>query len=558
MTVARLVVESGPDEGMIFPLHESVTTLGRSPSNAIQVSDRRASRFHAEIVRRGTTFRLRDLASKNGTCVQGARVAEEHTLRHGDTVRIGQTMFVFEDEEFDAAGTGKSSSSGIRLADRTPAKTRGSVPAGVTHHYEATADQSRLPDAKSTHRRLEVLLRVLQKVRAVLDLDQLLTEIMDLIFEVLKPERGLIMLLDAKSSALTPRCVKTTGEHEEITISRTIVHQAIRERMALLISDAAADTRFHASESIVASRIRTAICAPLTAHDKVLGVLYIDSRGLNADYTQEDLELLTGIADQAALAIANALLHESLVQQHRLERELEIARTIQMNLLPKHPPIVSGFDIAAMTIPAKRVGGDYYDFIEIDSDHLGVAVADVSGKGVPAAIFTASVRAALQTEARRKEARLEAIFTSLNEMACRDSSDNMFVALFYGVLQLSSRRFRYVNAGHCYPYLIDANGGESRLETGGCVLGIIPDRRFEQGEVRLAPRSTLVIYSDGVTDILNERGEAFGWNQFRQLILENPNTTAEVLRQKIYSATTTHKGNADQFDDYTLAIIKAL
>jgi len=555
--MARLVVDSGPDEGMIFPLTESVTTLGRSPSNTVQVTDRRASRFHAEIIRRGSVYHLRDLASKNGVIIQGVRVTDEYTLKHGDQIRLGQTQFVFEGEEHDSTAPGRTGASGIRLADQTPAMTRSSLPAGMARQIEPTAaEPTQLADGRTTHRRLETLLKVLEKVRSILQVDQLLSEIMDLIFEVLNPERGLIMLIDPKSGALVPRALKSTDDSEEIAISRTMVHQAIRERMALLIGDAA-DPRFQATDSVVRQRIRTAICAPLTAQDKVLGVVYIDSRNFKDEYTENDLALLTSIADQAALAISNALLHETLVQQNRLERELEIARTIQMNLLPKQPPIVSGFDIAAMSLPAKRVGGDYYDFIQIDSDHLGIAVADVSGKGVPAAIFTASVRSALQVEARR-EPRLETIFSSLNGMACRDAADNMFVALFFGVLQLSSRRFRFVNAGHCFPFILDAEGRETRLETGGCVLGVMPGRRYEQGEVRLTPNSTMIIYSDGVTDILNERSEAFGIERLRALIAEGMGLSAEVLRQRIFETTKRHMGSADQFDDYTLVIIKAL
>jgi len=558
--MARLVVDSGTDEGMIYPLTESVVTLGRSPSSSIQVTDKRSSRLHAEIIRHGSNFQIRDLGSRNGTAVQGVRLTEPYTLRHGDQVRIGHTLFIFEDEEQSRASTAarRGSSSAIRLADKTEAHARSSIPAGVTHTLEAVAERGRPADVSKGDRPLAVLLQVLEKVRSVFDLDQLLTEIMELIFEVFRPERGFIMLLDEKTGALVPRVVKLTGDPEAISVSRTVVHQALRERMSLLITDAAADSRFQRVESVVTHRIRSAICAPLIAQDSVLGVLYIDSRSHKVDYGQEELELLTGITDQAAMAISNALLHENLVEQNRLERELEIARTIQMNLLPKHPPIVPGFDIAAMSIPAKRVGGDYYDFVAIDSDHLGVAVADVSGKGVPAAILTASVRAALQIEARRREDGLEMIVSNLNDMACRDAAIDMFIALFFGILQISTRRFRYVNAGHCFPFVLDAEGKETRLEEGGCVLGVMPDAKFEQGEIRLVPRSTLIVYSDGVSDVLNERKEAFGVDRLRQIVVENPDATAEALRKKIDEATSAHRGKAEQFDDYTLVVLRAL
>jgi len=560
--MARLVVDSGPNEAMVFPLSEGLTTIGRSSSNMIPVNDKRVSRFHSEIVNRHSRYCIRDLASKNGTSVNGVRLTAEYTLRHGDQVRTGQTLFVFEDEEQAAASSGSrrlgSGITSVCLADEAPAQPCGSVPAGSHRALEAVVDlEQPVRDGKS-HQRLELLLRLLSKVRSVLELDRLLQEIMDLIFEFFQPERALILLYDPKRGTLEPRIVKTAQDSEAIAISRTIMHQAIRERVALLITDVAADSRFQKAESVIAQQIRSAMCAPLIAQEDVLGVLYMDSRGHKVDYGQADLELLTGITDQAALAISNAILHQSLIEQNRLERELEIARTIQMNLLPKQPPVVPGFAIAAMSLPAKCVGGDYYDFIGIDDDRLGVAVADVSGKGVPAAILTASVRAALQIEARQCQNDLQVILSNLNEMACRDAATDMFIALFFGVLQVSTRRFRYINAGHCRPLLFDTEGKETRLDKGGCVLGVMPDRRFEQGEARLAPGSTLVIYSDGVTDVFNERGEAFGLDRLREIIAANRDATSGALREKIVEVTTAHQGKAEQFDDYTLVIIKAL
>ena len=552
-------MDSGPDEGMVYPLSESVTTLGRGPSNTIQLSDKRSSRFHAEVVRRGSSFRLRDLNSKNGTRVQGVRIAEEYTLRHGDQIRIGQAAFVFEDADQAAAGEGAKRAAGtsaIRLMDAPPTRMHGSAPAGATS-FKEPVEPGQTPQSSESQRKLRVLLQVVEKVRSVLELGQLLREVLELVFEIFKPERGVILMLDPKTNTLLPRAVKTS-DADDISISRTIVQQVINDRMSLLISDAVADQRFHGVESIVAQHIRSSMCAPLFAQNTVFGVLYIDSLSYKVDYSQADLELLTAITDQAALAISNALLHQSLLEQNRLEHELEIARSIQMNLLPRRPPIVPGFEISAISLPAKRVGGDYYDFMEIDSDRLGVAVADVSGKGVAAAILTASVRAALQVEASTRETRIETMIANLNEMACRDTANDMFISLFFGVLQLSSRRLRYVNAGHCHPFVVTADGKETFLDKGGCVLGVMPGRRFEQGEIRLEPRSTLVIYSDGVTDVFNEKGEAFGAERLRRIVAESTDATALALREKLTQVTTAHRGKIEQFDDYTLVIIKVL
>ncbi|MCX8038805.1 MAG: SpoIIE family protein phosphatase [Candidatus Sumerlaeia bacterium] len=558
--MARLVVESGMDEGMVYPLVESVTTLGRGPSNTVQIADRRASRFHAEIVRRGAVYKLRDLRSKNGTRVQDVRVTGEVVLRHGDQIRIGQTVYVFEDEDAqDAVGhaRGAGATSAIRLADTTPTQMCGAVRAGSGTALREPLATERGAVSTESQRRLRILLQVLEKVRSLLDVDEVLREILDLVFEVFRPERGVILMYDSRSNSLVPRVVKG-ADGGAITISRTIVQQAIVERASLLISDAAADRRFRASESIILQHIRSAMCAPLFARETFLGVLYIDSLSHRANYTQDELQLLTGITDQAALAVSNALLHQSLVEQNRLERELEIARTIQMNLLPRRPPVVSGFEIAAMSLPAKCVGGDYYDFVEIDPDHLAIVVADVSGKGVPAAILTASVRAALQVELRHAEAGLPVVVANVNDMACRDMTGDMFISVFLGLLQISSRRLRYINAGHCPPILWDTSGREVLLDKGGCVLGVMPGRTFEQAEVRLVPHSTLLIYTDGVTDVFNESREAFGLARLRHELAEGTDMTAAALRDAILDATNAHQGAAEQYDDYTLVVVKAL
>jgi sigma-B regulation protein RsbU (phosphoserine phosphatase) len=221
-------------------------------------------------------------------------------------------------------------------------------------------------------------------------------------------------------------------------------------------------------------------------------------------------------------------------------------------------PQLPGYQISGMSRPARMVGGDYFDVITLSDGRLMLAVADVSGKGVPAAILLASVRAAVQVEASRFVGEpLTALVERLNQMTYRDTSSSMFVTMIVALLDPASGGLTYCNAGHSHPMLCHPPDGHIQmLDVGGCLLGVMPGAVFEKSQIALTPGSVLVMYSDGVTDTLNVHGEAFGTQQLSDTINSHRHLSAEELLHTIDRKAQEFRGDAEPFDDFTLLILK--
>ena len=363
----RLIVESGSDAGMVYTLRDEAVTIGRSASCTIQMADKRASRHHTVLRMQRNSYVAEDLGSKNGTLLNEDPLVGRVLLKSGDRLQVGDTVLVFEREmdsdsfnAVDVSGSGR-----VRMVKEEISQSR------EERRMESSTGASAMPEPveagvlRDPFERLKVLYQVADSIRSILNTEELLEHILEILWRVVKPTRGVILLVDEAENILEPVVVRSnSGDNEEITISQGIVERAMSEQVAILVSDAVSDLRFSANESVALSRIRSAICAPLVVKDEVLGVIYVDTQELDlVSYTNDELELLSGIANQAALAISNARLYQQSLQQQALDRELEIARNIQTNLLPKMFPHTPGVDMAAMSLPARKVGGDFYDFI---------------------------------------------------------------------------------------------------------------------------------------------------------------------------------------------------
>lgn len=555
--MARLVIESGTDTGLVYPLTEPIITIGRSPANIIQIIDRKVSRYHSEIHNINNEYILRDLGSKNGTYVNDRLITGEYKLQNNDKLRVGDTVLVFELDSLPEEEKDSTTRSVRLVAEPVWGETKQTMsvmpPPEVKIPTEVGAEQL----IKDSSYRLEILYQVGEAIRNIFDISDLLNKLMEILFNVIQPDRACVLLKDEYTNQFIPKVVKTR-EKEEVALSRHIIEQCIKDKVSILVTDASSDKRFKASDSVIRERIQSAMCSPLVYKDEVIGVIYVDTKSRFSSYGQEELEFLTGISNQAAMAIVNARLHARLVEQSKLERELEIARNIQMNLLPQSNPAIENFEIAAISIPAKKVGGDYYDFIELPTGQLGIAVGDVSGKGVPAAILIATVRALLKSEATRPRASVPTIVSKVNTIICNDVTGNMFVTLVFGILNPTTRTFEYTNAGHCHPLIFNPNKEIISLSVGGNFLGLIPDAEYRKDTAKLPAGSVLVIYSDGITDTMNENEELFGLERLKDVISANIKKSAEEIRDAVLGALDSFRGKAEVFDDMTLVIIKSL
>lgn len=250
-------------------------------------------------------------------------------------------------------------------------------------------------------------------------------------------------------------------------------------------------------------------------------------------------------------------LRRTTAEKERMHKELEIARGIQQSFLPEASPQVDGMDLAAFNLPALEIGGDFYDFIPLSKDRWGLVIADVSGKGVPAALFMALSRTLIRASTAINPTALEAI-KQANRLICEDSKTAMFVTLFYAILDAKKRMLTYVNAGHNPPILL--SGGSSQiilLKARGIALGVVDDADLESAEIGLKSGDILVLYTDGVTEAINERVEEFGLERMESLIRENRMLSAEEIIKRIKDEVTAFSGTQPQYDDITLMVLKA-
>ena len=328
----------------------------------------------------------------------------------------------------------------------------------------------------------------------------------------------------------------------------------LKNQKPLVINDFQKDQRF----SIAYRKdfnIKSLLSVPLFLKGRMIGVLNIFNKQAKEGFTVEDQRLMCIISSQSAQVIENARLYEEEQVLLRMEEELKVAYEIQINLLPKENPQIAGYDIAGKSIPAKEVGGDYYDFIHIDDHHLAICLGDISGKGMPAAMLMANLQATLRGQTLCSTSCKDCLQRS-NKLLFQSTDIQKFATLFYGILNTRKNELCYSNAGHDYPFLLSRDKEPRRLETGGTVLGFLENFIFKEQVIPFSPGDLLLLYSDGITEAMNADEEEFGENRLVEVTLKHRDELASTLIEKIIAAVKLHTGDAPQMDDITLVVIK--
>ncbi|MFW6131564.1 MAG: SpoIIE family protein phosphatase, partial [Candidatus Aminicenantaceae bacterium] len=319
--------------------------------------------------------------------------------------------------------------------------------------------------------------------------------------------------------------------------------------------DAQADKRFKAKESIIKSNIHSAMCVPLYNNKEIIGIIYADRISLLDQFSDSDLKLLTLLSNLAAVKIENARLVEKAIENERMEKELALAAQIQKDLLPKENPEFEKMDITGSNVPCYQVGGDYFDFIELDSKRLGIVIADVSGKGVGASLLMASLRACLHSEVD-SGCSLEKMALRLNDFVHKSSSSNCFITFFYCEYDNKKNELRYINAGHNPPLLIEKKGTVDRFEISGLCLGMFPSSEYEEKKIIMSPGDTLLLYTDGITESRNKKGEEFTEERMINIAKQNIKLPAQDLMKKIFEEVNEFTSGVNQMDDMTMIVLK--
>lgn len=407
--------------------------------------------------------------------------------------------------------------------------------------------------------KLITLFEVGRMMGSAFDTMNLLNLITDAIVRQLKVRRYSLMLLDEVEENLALRITRGMDEKivEQVQLSmeeNTVSGHVIKTGKPILVQDIRDDALFEPGKGRY--QTNSFVCVPILSKNKVIGVLSVTDKKDGTPFGEDDLNLLSTLATQMGQAIESAKLYDMLVEKERMDRELEIARGIQMNWLPKKGPDLPGFDIAGRCEPAKEMSGDYFDFVEIDSDTVGFVVGDVSGKGVPAALTVLMIRSSLRMEAENNRPP-EYLMTRLNKMLVQDTEPDQFVTLFYGKLSRSRRELTFTNAGHDFPLIYRTKTGEfDQLESTGLLAGMFEKSQYEQKVVSLHSGDILVVYSDGLTDAINTSGEKYRLDRLKQAIIDHQDLSAEDMIKRMFNDVNRFSKDRDQFDDMTLVIMK--
>ena len=528
-------------ERRAWPLTGDVLTVGRSSKSTIHLPDATVSKEHAEVVRRGEGWEVRDLGSRNGTRVNGTDVRDTHPLKPGDTIEFGHVFVRFG-------------------PDVAEAHTQFSDSVGLASSVKIRAQQ--LLDRAGPHAGasdIGRLVRVLTEAGRVLVLPRPLRETCDEILRIVEqavPATRLVILMMPEGGGEPEQVaarLRGGSSRQPLAISRTILDRVFQDCTSIVIGDAAADPRFKAQHSVVAQSIHAAMAAPLFDNERVLGVLYADSVDPTASFGREHVEVLTLLANMAAVKITNARLIQAEQKSQRMAQELATATRIQRTLLPEPPPI-AGWTVDARLETCHEVGGDLYDFHVRADGKVVFLLGDVSGKGMGAALLMSSALSSLRTlyDMCTDPAELVA---RLNAVMYRSTDRGRFMTLFAGVLDPADGRLSYVNAGHNPPLLLHA-GVAQRLEAGGVPVGVLEDARFERGEAAIGHGGLLTVFTDGIPEA-DRGGEMFEEERLLELLATGAQEPSlDVLGRRVLDGVDAFMAGARRTDDITLLLIR--
>lgn len=515
------------------PLDKPRLTVGRRAENDLCLAGSDVSRDHAEIVSDSPRiFRVRDRGSRFGTFVNGEQVTE-HTLRHGDEIRFGRSgsataVFLLEEgSHIDASSTSV-------------------VTAGL--------------------RQVTTLLDGLRALGSGRVLDEVLALVIDSAISLAGAERGFVMLAQPSG----PLEFMLGRSHHGKTLpgtrfetSRKIPEEVFTRGEARVVKNLPEGDLENAHLQTRQLGIRHVVCVPLSLtpfgqqeaprEPRKIGVLYLDSQKEGQLLSPDTLQAIETLATEASVAIEHARLYREAVEKAQIDRELKIAGEIQRMLVPARQRSTASIEAAGMTIPCRAIGGDFFDLYDLPDGGFGFAVADISGKGVPAALLAAALQGAFAAYATAGPSPAEAIIVGNTVLYGR--FEGRFATMFYGIVTPDGR-FAYCNAGHNPPLLIKANGEMCKLDIGGRVLGLFADNQYEEGHVSLEPGDLIVLFSDGLPEANDPQDNEFGDERIETLVAQNAKLAPSALLDRMLQEVGQFSAGAPPRDDLTIFVLR--
>ena len=420
----------------------------------------------------------------------------------------------------------------------------------ATLYGQASQIQQQLADLQTVHELADLL-------SGSRDLQEILNRTVQRVVEIMPVKACAIRLLNPDSGELVLKAVHNLSEaylnKGPVLVRENAIDATAFDGETVYIEDAAADPRIRYPDNARREGLVSGLCVPMTYRGQTIGVIRVYT-SVRYRFTPSEEALLGSIGSQTAAAVVNTRLIEDQVDAERVQRQVEAAAAIQQRMLPATRPIHSGLDFGCVYDPTLQLGGDFYDFVELPDDQLGLCVADVVGKGLPAALTMASIRSALRAHAANGRD-VDITVTAVNRHMHRDTLVGEFATLVYGVFSEDGKSLTYCNAGHDPPLLL-RDGRFTTLTAGGMVIGILPEECFTRETVTLRQGDVLVIVTDGVTEALNFADEAYGRERLRESIRKHASLDAQQLAQQVQWDVRRFVGLAEQSDDITIVVIK--
>lgn len=518
---------------MRHALSQGAEVMGRDAGCDIPLDDPSASRRHARFAPTPNGFLVEDLGSKNGTLVNDLPCTSK-LLTDGDTVQLGSTVIVYQESSIAGGGS-------VVVAD--DATESGAA------RFVSRDTRLLLPQ-----KRLELIYELSARLTMVQDQEQLLETVMDICFETLRFERGAVAVRPPGTRALEWHVVRNLrGSEGEITISRSLLTRALEHGERAIFTDDGMG-KADPTVSMVQHGIRSAMCVPLIHQDETLGVIYGDCVSSAASYTSEDIDFLAGIAHHVTIGLVNSRLVEDQKKMVQLNRDLDLARTIQQGLFPTALPDTDKLKIAALNDPGQRISGDYYDIIELEDGRFWILMADVTGEGVAAALLMANLQAAVRVTYSECDDP-GALLKRWNELIYKNTDASKFITCLLALIDPKSRVIRFASAGHHLPLILRSSqdAPEELSADPAFPLGIVEEVEFPTATAELGPDPfTYCCYTDGVIEAMNGDNEMFTYERLLSVLGDQRDANPRTIVQQVRREVSKFAAGAHQSDDITI------
>jgi serine phosphatase RsbU (regulator of sigma subunit)/pSer/pThr/pTyr-binding forkhead associated (FHA) protein len=540
--MAVLVILKGPNAGRRFTLERSAIDVGRQANAPVCLESQAVSRQHARILYDQGEYFVEDLNSSNGTYVNGQRISRRTKFSERDTLQVGPYIF------------------GLR---QTPTPTPSDDDLVIRAEVSADASDGSLFLDNPAHK-LKVILDITRHLGRTLDVDELLNNLLERLLTLFpQADRGLVLLGEEDKLTVHAQRARRDDSSEPFSYSRTIVRKALEDGVGIYSEDVRADERFQASTTLTSLDMRSLLCVPLIGHDgKRLGVIQLDRFRDGKSFRDEDLQLLAAVSLTVAVVLENAELHAQRLREERLRQEVALAREIQQGFLTTEfpDPAEAGFELFARVLPAREVAGDLYDFFRLADGRLAFFVGDVSGKGMPAALFMIAVRLLGRHVGSAGASPSEAL-AKLNAALAADNPSGMFVTLVHGIYNPTNGEMVMASAGHPPPLLRQADGAIEPipLRTGRMLGYAQMELGLADTGITLVPGDTLILYTDGFTEARSHDGGAiFGVEGLRATLGGAAATRLSLAAgaDDARAAVEEYTGSSELQDDQTLFLLR--